>query len=277
MNVTVYDFTGIYENEGFDFYKKEGARSLFCSLKDISGTNCICDDYAYKEIREKVKALDASSSREPVISFFDNGNYHYMSKLLMDVLCEKSGIEGSNSSPEFDLIFFDHHPDMKWTSYGEVLSCGSWVLNALKDRKELGQVFIIGADPSLCAEVMEENPELFGDDGENASNPRLTSGARVHFLKSVNELPDTVSSMIYLSIDKDVLDEDELATNWDQGNMTISELEKSLIYLKERFGSGILSVDVCGESLSDSADAYSERGIEASNKVNSMIIKIFAE
>ena len=54
MNVTVYDFTGIYENESFDFYKKEGARSLFCSLKDISGTNCICDDYAYKEIREKI-------------------------------------------------------------------------------------------------------------------------------------------------------------------------------------------------------------------------------
>ncbi|WP_029320422.1 hypothetical protein [Butyrivibrio sp. AE3004] len=260
MNITVYDFTGIYENESFDFYK-ESSRSLlidntgsqYVSLKSISGTNCICDDYAREEIKKK--CLEASDSFS-LVRFFDNGNYHYMSNILIDLMCENTPAGGNL---KFDLVVFDHHTDMKWTSYGEVLSCGSWILNTLKDKDELFRVFIIGADEDLIKETKSEFPEY--ED-------------RAFFIDDVCELEKYEIGKVYISVDKDVLHSDEIATNWDQGNMSIEKLENSLRYLKERFGSDILAVDVCGECLPDSAECYSVRGVKASNEVNRMILDV---
>ena len=303
MNVTVYDFTGIYENESFDFYKKEGARSLFneiekasetegtsgdeasrgnyISLRDISGTNCICDDYACAEIKKRIADGCPDSGADfkdaddlkgsPRISFFDNGNYHYMSKLLMDDLCERASFlsEGvGQQGGAFDLVVFDHHPDMKWTSYGEVLSCGSWVLNALKDRKELRQVFIIGADKKLMEEAYSDNPEING---------------RVSYFEDFKAFQRMLESSgkdeakkLYISVDKDVLSEDELSTNWDQGEMTLEELRDGLSFLKSCYGDNIVAVDVCGECTVDSPESFTEKGFEASNKINSMIMSVFS-
>jgi hypothetical protein len=266
MSITVYDFTGIYENESFDFYKKEGARSLFDSncnyvtLTDISGTNCICDDYAYEEIKRRIPGQLQKSEIE--IRFFDNGNYHYMSKLLIDDLFE-NGVYPVNLKGGFNLVVFDHHPDMKWTSYGDILSCGSWVLNTLKDRPQLDKVYIVGADKGLISEVWEEHPEFQG---------------KVFFLESVSELENhegTFSRPVYLSIDKDVLSGDALATNWDQGDMSLDVFKYSLGYLKDRLGDKILAVDVCGEVTPDDDRAFSKLGIEASDMINCMIVDIF--
>ncbi|WP_044916869.1 hypothetical protein [Butyrivibrio sp. WCE2006] len=298
MSVTIYDFTGIYENEGFDFYDKESSRSLldaekpeandehsdflfgaeeiakdvghsgflfdarekvsdYLSLKDISGTNCICDEYAYDFIKNKAVHLTPSNEYVHKISFFDNGNYHYMSKILIDVMCEKLS---SGDELSFDLIVFDHHTDMKWTSYGEILSCGSWILNTLKDRPELNRVFIVGADEGLVKETQDEFPEYDG---------------RVFFLSDISRLQNYDFGKVYISVDKDVLSPDEIKTNWDQGNMSITQLQDALNYLNQRFGSDILAIDVCGECLPDSEDAYGELGIGSSNRVNRMILDIF--
>ena len=255
MNVTVYDFTGIYENEGFDFYK-EGARSLFCSLKDISGTNCICDDYACEEIRKRISASPSENGLR--ISFFDNGNYHYMSKLLMDELHESA----------FDLVVFDHHPDMKWTSYGDVLSCGSWVLNAIKDRNELGHVFIIGADKKLMEEAYLDNPEI----SERVSYFENFASFKEEFVNSKK----AATGKLYISVDKDVLSRDELVTNWDQGEMSLEELREGLLFLKDSYGDNIVSVDVCGECTADDPEAFTHRGYEASNLINHSILSVFS-
>ncbi len=283
MNVTVYDFTGIYENESFDFYKKEGARSLFCSLKDISGTNCICDDYACAEIKKRIAAARTESGEERGdsegglrISFFDNGNYHYMSKVLMDVMCEEvaGGVAegmpagGIGRGEEFDLIVFDHHPDMKWTSYGEVLSCGSWVLNALKDIPGISKVYVVGADKKLMEEAFLDNPEISG---------------RVCYFEDfaafkvlLEDSGEDAAKKVYISVDKDVLSRDELLTNWDQGDMTFDELCSALTFLKDYYGDNIIAVDVCGECTMDAPDAFGLIGFDASNRINDAIISIFS-
>ena len=271
MNVTVYDFTGIYENESFDFYKKEGARSLFCSLKDLSGTNCICDDFAFEEIRNRIKACDPEGElalgKEPRISFFDNGNYHYMSRILMEDIAEKLREDGADES-RFDLVVFDHHPDMKWTSYGEILSCGCWVLRALKDIPGLSRVYIVGADSKLMEEAYQDNPEIKG-------RVLYFEDSRA-FKEEIEKAGEDAAKKVYISVDKDVLSRDELFTNWDQGDMSLEELKDSLTFLKEHYGENITAVDVCGECTVDDPEAFNFLGFEASNMVNNCILSIFS-
>ncbi len=260
----ILDFTGIYENAGFDFYKESFPRSLFdesdeekafdaeqISLSDISGTNCICDEYARKEIADRLdhSAVDV---RDHFLRFFDSGNYHYMSRILIEASVEKGA--------EFDLVVFDHHTDMKWTSYGEILSCGSWILNVLGDIHGLDKVCIIGADEKLIEETKAEHPEY--ED-------------KVFFLNDVSAVGDICKKSIYISVDKDVLSEDELHTNWDQGDMSMETLMNSLRLLKEKYSGDIIAVDVCGECAPDEAELYTEKGIEASNRINKLIAELF--
>ncbi len=274
----IFDFSGIYENEGYDFFEKDPRsifkgstkRDILISFKDISGTNCICDDYAKENIKKRIKdaiesiedvkrctdnggcGVESSFRSLPGIRFLDSGNYHYMSRILMDLIMKDR---------EFDLVLFDHHPDMKWTSYGEILSCGSWILNALNDCENLRNVYAIGVDHELSQEIMNEHLELKD---------------RVFFYDHIEELSfDEMDKGIYISIDKDVLSSDEIETNWDQGEMTVGELKESLELLRDRFGGDILAVDVCGECAPDSEYLFTEYGIEASNMINLMISAIF--
>jgi hypothetical protein len=260
MKVTVFDFTGIYENESFDFCKREGFRSLFVDLKDISGTNCICDDYAFEEIRKRIivseNTLNAQGgSGELSFRFFDNGNYHYMSRILM------------NATVPFDLVVFDHHPDMKWTSYGEILSCGCWVLSALKNIPELSKVYIVGADKALMEEAYADNPEY---------KDRVFYFEDCMSLRQMLETTEDAAQSIYISVDKDVLSRDELITNWDQGEMTLEELKEGLSFLKAHYGENIVAVDVCGECAPDDPDAFSEKGFDAGNRINAAIMDAFS-
>lgn len=50
---------------------------------------------------------------------------------------------------------------------------------------------------------------------------------------------------IYISIDKDVLDRGEARTNWNQGDMPLSILERLLLEVFEH--QRVIGVDICGE------------------------------
>lgn len=50
---------------------------------------------------------------------------------------------------------------------------------------------------------------------------------------------------VYISIDKDILDEEYSETNWSQGKMSLPVLERLLMpFLKS---GNILGIDICGE------------------------------
>ena len=60
---------------------------------------------------------------------------------------------------------------------------------------------------------------------------------------TASELP------LYISLDKDVLSEEVLSTNWDQGSMREEELT---LILKELCKTRrIIAFDICGEDLPD--------------------------
>jgi arginase family enzyme len=64
-----------------------------------------------------------------------------------------------------------------------------------------------------------------------------------------NELASIHSSSLYISIDKDALNTQEAATNWDQGSLTFEQLAETLQALAQN--RKILGIDICGERARD--------------------------
>ena len=248
-DVTVFDFSGIYEGE--DFYLKI-KNPRFISCRDITGTNCICDTYAQKELQSR---MDTAGCAADGIHFIDSGNYHYMSELMLRQIGEP-----------VTLILLDHHPDMQPSAFGnDILSCGSWVRNALDRQQNVAQVIAVGVDHRLADSISPEYSD------------------RVHFYdaeecRDVNggiSLPQEPLYPVYLSIDKDVLRTDEMITNWDQGTMKTDEVFDLVNYLLDHYL--VLGTDICGECAPDQETDDLQKAVDISNDWNERILSILME
>ncbi len=205
--ITVCNFSGIYEQESF---YKETKGALFLDLKDISGTNCMCDDYAKEILLKRLKTRGPSG-----LHFIDNGNYHYVSALFLKMV-----------KIPFSLVVLDHHPDMQRPMF-DILSCGGWVSDVLDKNEFVRDVHILGADRGLIDELDDKDAKKV-----SFYDPEDIFSADGIFLPHT-EYP------VYFSIDKDVISRDELVTNWDQGSATKSHiLEFTVELFKKEFSSG---------------------------------------
>jgi len=258
MMITVQDFTGVYAEQAFmqelrtTAETSKDVRWLDCTK--IVGTDCYCDDDAIKEINELIDNAETCGKSEcnienrgnstndiapqPAIHFFDNGNYHYMSKLWTDRVQES-----------FTLIVFDHHPDMQPPRFGGILSCGGWVKEVLDNNKFVQNVIIIGVKDELIETVREE----LSQSGESNILEKVTfiKESELSSLSSTtcNELASAFSSNLYISIDKDALSDTYAVTNWDQGSLTFDALKDCITALTT--GRKILGIDICGERAHD--------------------------
>jgi len=222
----------------------------------IVGTDCYCDDDAIKEINELIDNAESNSKSESDrnienrdnstsdiapqqgIHFFDNGNYHYMSKLWTDRVQEP-----------FTLIVFDHHPDMQPPRFGGILSCGGWVKEVLDNNKFVQNIIIIGVKDELVETVREE----LSQSGEASILEKVTfiKESKLNTLPSIicSDYVNVFSSNLYISIDKDALSPSYAVTNWDQGSLTLDALKKCITALTTN--RKILGIDICGERAHD--------------------------
>ena len=260
MMITVQDFTGVYAEQAFmqelraTAETSKDVRWLDCTK--IVGTDCYCDDDAIKEINESIDNAESNSKSESdcnienrdnstsdiapqlCIHFFDNGNYHYMSKLWTDRVQEP-----------FTLIVFDHHPDMQPPRFGGILSCGGWVKEVLENNKFIQNVIIIGVKDELVETVREE----LSQSGEANILEMVTfiKESELSTLPSIicSDSVNVFSSNLYISIDKDALSPSYAVTNWDQGSLTLDALKDCITTLAS--GRKILGIDICGERAHD--------------------------
>ena len=228
----IFDFTQCYpkrEEPGLEWHD--------CSA--IGGSRLYCS----RDAEEKIKALIAPGGVSG-IHFIDSGDYHYISKLMTDFIREP-----------FTLVLIDHHTDMQDASLGgDLLSCGNWAKKVFEENPYLQKLVLIGQEKKaldkLQSEVQQEKNTLdklqSGAQQQKAdrklveiSYEELKSG-NAH--KKINELPDEVP--VYISIDKDVLDERYAVTNWDQGRMSLGMLEQILKTLVTEYD--VIGVDICG-------------------------------
>ena len=195
-----------------------------------------------------------SVSRIPEgIHFIDSGNYHYISKFWTDKI-----------KTPFSLVVFDHHPDMQPSLFDNLMSCGCWVKKVLDTNPYLQKVCIVGAAEKLI-KALHPN---YGEKLKFYSETELSheEGWNRFSHEHLNE-------PVYISVDKDVLDIKSAVTNWDQGSLSLTELEKllSIILKKEE----IIGVDICGE-CSSSLDVFQKnRELSINSKANKELLNLF--
>ena len=191
MKTTLIKMTDAYQYQSF-YNSIEDLVILDC--RHIEGTKCYLDDSAKKQL---LSLMEAASSYG--IHFIDSGNYHYLSLLWL-----------SKIDTYFNLILFDHHPDNQPPSFGQITSCGGWVLEASETLPHLKNVYTFGVED-------EPSQDLISTD-----------------------LP------IYISIDKDVLSPAYAITDWDQGDMSLEHMISLISELVEN--RKLIGVDICGDS-----------------------------
>ena len=231
------------------------AEILYIDCADISGTDCYCDDEAVETIRKRI--ADAGIKDASGIHFFDNGNYHYMSKIWTDMVQEP-----------FSLVVFDHHPDMQAPRFGNILSCGGWIKKVLEENKFIDNVVIIGVANHLVDEIRAELSQA-GDAGvldkvkfikeselREIAAPTSFSRTPTSFSRMRESLRSPTESgmtegRIYISIDKDALAPAYAVTNWDQGSLDVAALKEIITGLATSHK--IIGVDIGGERARDFA------------------------
>jgi arginase family enzyme len=252
------DFSGIYDHQSFyrsDVVSLSGepgdngfgemSRVDLCGL---SGTNCYCDDEAMQQIREAIREFPAEG-----IHFVDSGNYHYMSRIWLEKVTEP-----------FRLVVFDNHTDMQPPAFGGILSCGGWIAAALEELPFLKEVILIGPDEEAYRTV----DSIWKERVTWVSREQLAAWNGEELYSFLRQIPTDLP--VYLSIDKDVLSQEELKTNWSQGDLRFEVLLQCLVSMEETVcgqGSRILGMDVCGECDVDHPDKIIE-----SDRINSQLL-----
>lgn len=199
-----------------------GYPAEWIDFSDLRGCQGYC---SFDSLRQIEQRLALRKYRR--ITMIGNGNYHYVTYLLL-----------SEIRHPFSLILFDHHTDLAPSGDIPFISCGSWVGTAVRDLPLLNRVVIIGAQPSDRRQAygIPNNVTVISE--QEAS--RMSTAEIARIIRSV--LPE---QPIYISVDKDVLDPENAATNWDQGSMTLRQLLDLIRVLKRTHP--LAGVDVCGE------------------------------
>jgi hypothetical protein len=206
------------------------------------------------EMRGRLDGIDVDST----IALLGSGDFHHVAALLHERIGEP-----------FTLVHFDNHPD--WVRLAPRWHCGSW-LNRTLALPNLARAVTLGP----CSDDLVR-PGLKGgnlgalDSGRLALFPwhhapsrvwrRLADGPGHHVesgrirWRNLDErsLPEAIdealaampTDAVWISIDKDVLPEDEVVTNWDQGHMPLDALLAFLDAIRSR--KRIIGADICGE------------------------------
>lgn len=244
--VLIMNFSHVYEQERF--LKNSHFRWLDCT--EIYGTNCYCDEEAIQKLKEKISLYGPEG-----IHFIDSGNYHYLSKLWTDKI-----------RYPFSLVVFDHHPDMQPSLFDNLLSCGCWVREVLETNPFVKKVCIAGASEKLIKTINKKYSSRLVFYSEQSLDHEET------WKKFAN---DHIDEPVYISVDKDILNAESAVTNWDQGSLTLNELDKLLsIILRKQ---DVIGIDICGECSTTLNYFELQKDEMLNNFANKELAKLFLE
>lgn len=210
-------------------------------FSDLRGCHGYCGADSLRKIQNRLRARKHRN-----ITLIGNGNYHYVTYLLL-----------SEIRQPFSLILFDHHTDLALNDDLTCISCGSWVSMALRTLPLLKRVMIIGAHPPDGRQETDfpDNVMIISEEEVR----RLSTAEVMREIRSI--LPE---QPVYISVDKDVLDQGNAVTNWDQGSMTLEQLLDVIRELKRT--RPIAGGDVCGELPLSPVDLLSDEKLRRLKK-----------
>lgn len=209
---------------------------LWLDFSDLAQSGMFCAPETGRLIQQRLRQDEDWS-----VCFIGGGNYHYVTLFLLEKIKDP-----------FSLVLFDNHSDANDT--GDCLSCGSWVAEAILRLDELKQVLLIGADPQrldlIRPRLLSKLVFLSEESLQKTTFPEIAAGI--------------TTDLIYISIDKDVLDPGYAVTQWDQGRMSLPELLarlQALLRLKT-----VAGLDVCGEYPASPVELFQDAVQQAIRK-----------
>ena len=213
-------------------------------------------------VQNKLRNHFSKSNNQPQLCFMGSGDFHHITTLLLSAALERE------VSP-VTIIHFDNHPD--WVRYKGGMHCGSWVNQALENKK-VEKVITVGVTSKDL-----KNPDWKGanlnlmTDGKLELFPFKAKPSRVKqtygtgagyvqekkliYWRNIEQIgEDNFSEMllariktnnVYITIDKDVLSHEDALTNWDQGVMSLPFLLSMLAKIGEKHK--LIGADVTGD------------------------------
>ena len=245
--ITIMDFSGIYREMSFG----EKCGAAYVDLREIPGTNCYCDEEAASAICKVMEEYSVSR-----VHFIDSGNYHYVSRLWTDRIRQP-----------FYLIVLDNHTDMQPPAFGGLLSCGGWIASVLETNEYLQKVILIGPDQDSFGQVEPHlRNKTFFISREQIDGIRSREREPAAFAEGIFSLICSATEhepgfgrdgrnarsfqSLYLSVDKDILREEEFKAGWSQGGMSAKELAAFLSGFFNWIDEAhipLAGIDICGE------------------------------
>ena len=215
-----------------------------------------------KKTKEDIEKRIQGSSKDS-ITFLGSGDFHHMSSILIN-----------RSHKPISVIIFDFHPD--WDTLPPHLACGSWVNQILKNKNVQKCILIgVSSDDISSGYVQSGNLGSLKDNRVEiypyAHKPskaffkripqNLSFELKKHLLfneiywnelknKNLKEfvlslLKRIPTKEVYISIDKDCLKRNYALTNWEEGCLSLDELQLMLKLIKENLD--IVGVDITGD------------------------------
>lgn len=186
------------------------------------------------------------------VVFAGSGDFHHVTPLLLERAVAEAG-------EPVTLLHFDNHPD--WVRFAQGRHCGSWVGRAAR-MDGVARVITIGVcSPDIgrtkaregdLALISEGRLDLFAwttpDGGgevtlEGRSWPTITAIGELAFLDRLDSSVPTRA--VYVTIDKDVLRQEDAVTNWDQGRASLDFVIAAVRRVAR--GRRIVGADVVGD------------------------------
>lgn len=207
-----------------------------------------CSKVKYNQLRQH---LDKHLPETYGTVLMGSGDYHHISLLLIERLASLY------AQTPIEVVIFDNHPDNMRYLFG--IHCGSWVsyVANLPFVKHVHVVGITSNDIGLAHSWENRLKPLFNHKLTYWSMDVNVSWAkRIGLGKAFRSFPNPdelmmgflsylyqSSSPIYLSIDKDVLSEEAVKTNWDQGRLEPYHILDTISALNNR----IIGSDITGD------------------------------
>ncbi len=209
----------------------------------------------YRRFTAAVDTLLRDDPPGPALTFYGSGDFHHVSLALLRRL-----------EQPFNLLVLDNHPD--WMRAIPFLHCGTWLYHAAR-LPQVRRVFHLGGNVDFDNSFRWLAPWPMLRSGKITVLPGVQPFRRGRWKAVPNQPlrpgPHTPLSLVrlawllrpyraelrryplYISLDKDVLLEQDATVNWDSGKLTLAEVGQILSGFLDACGNDLAGVDIVGD------------------------------
>jgi hypothetical protein len=201
------------------------------------------------------RRLGSATDAEPAVTLYGSGDFHHVSLALLRRLTQP-----------FNLLIVDKHPD--WMRAIPFLHCGTWVYHAAR-LAPVRRIFHAGGDLDFDNSFRWLAPWSLLRSGKITVFPAIRPFERGAWSRVANQplrpepqtwidqerleellepyRGDLARWPLYISLDKDVMIQNDAMVNWDSGHLALPEVEMIVRAFLGAAGSKLAGMDIVGD------------------------------